>query len=127
MVQSTKALYEKMCNTSDLCGKFEMIDNTIFWNLFEGLDIEIYIEPSDTYFAIDKKPFWLIPRPLVHWHPDEEDVYEQICNMGLKGNVLVIGKSLFGSGVLYMGKEENCPYSPKKKWLWGRRYYLKAE
>lgn len=31
MVQNTKELYEKMLTTPDLCGKFELVDKTIFW------------------------------------------------------------------------------------------------
>lgn len=126
MIQDTKALYDKMCNTPNLCGKFELIDKTIIWDLFDGFIICISIEPPDTVFAIDKKMFWEITDPVTHWHPNEEDVYEEVCNIGQKGNVLVIRKNFLFTTVLYMGSEKDCPYSPKK-WSWGRIYYLRAQ
>lgn len=127
MFQSAKELYNKMLEIPDLCGNFELIDNTIYWNLFDGYEIQISIDPRDNYFGIDKKSFGKINDPVTHWHPDEEEVFREICDIGLKGNVLVIRKNLLFTSVVYMGKEENCPYSPEKKWSWGKICYLKAK
>ena len=126
MIQSTKELYEKMLVTPDLCGKFKLIDKTIFWDLFDGFIIRISIEPPATHFSIEKKLFWEFTDTVTHWHPEENEIFEEVCNIGLKGNVLVIRRNFFFDSVLYMGKEEVCPYSPKKKWSWGKIYYLKA-
>lgn len=127
MIQSTKELYNKMLETSGICGKFELIDNTIFWNLFDGYEIQISIDPPDTYFGIAKKLFGKITDSIIHWHPNEEDVFQEVCAIGLKGHVLVIRKNLLCSSVVYMGKEGNSPYSIKKKLSWGKIYYLKAK
>ena len=56
-----------------------------------------------------------------------EDVFQEVCAIGLKGHVLVIRKNLLCSSVVYMGKEGNSPYSIKKKLSWGKIYYLKAK
>lgn len=127
MFQNTKELYDKMCSTPDLCGTFALVEKSIMWNLFDGYKVIISIEPPATHFSIEKKLFWKITDQITHWHPDENDIYREVCNIGLKGNVLVIRKTFLGDSVLYMGKEENCPYSPKNKWSWGKIYYLKAE
>lgn len=127
MIKSTKELYEKMLGTPDLRGKFELTNKTIFWNLFDGFDIQISIEPPATHFGVCKKSRSNLTVALADWHPDEETVFEQVCAIGLKGNVLVIRKNWFWTSVVYMGKEENCPYSQKKKWSWGKIYYLKAK
>ena len=127
MIRSTKELYDKMLDTPDLCGKFELVDKTIFWDIFEGIDIKISIEPPDTLFDIETKLFGKIPDPITHWHPDEEEIYDQVCQVGLKGNVLVIRRNIFGVSILYMGKHENCAYSPQRKWSWGKIYYLEAK
>lgn len=126
MIQNTKELYEKMCGTSELCGSFELIDNMIVWDLFDGFTIKISIEPPSTFFSIEKKWFWGITNSITDWHPDEEEVFEQVCKIGFKGNVWVIRKNLLYTSTIYMGKEENCPYSPKKRWSRGRIYYLQA-
>ena len=127
MVHNTKELYDKMIETPNLCGKFELVGKTIFWDLFDGFDIQISIEPPDTYFSIEKKLFWKITDQITHWHPNEENIYDEVCEIGLKGNVAVIRKNLLFTSVVYMGKEENCPFSPKKKWSWGKILYLKAK
>ena len=127
MLHNTKELYDKMLETPKLCGKFELVGETIFWDVFDGYDIQISVDPRGNYFGIDKRVFGKFPVPLTHWHPETEDVFAEVCDIGLKGNVLVIRQNWFGESVLYMGKEENCPYSPKKKWSWGKIHYLKAK
>ena len=127
MFQNTKELYEKMCNTPDLCGTFELEGETILWNLFEGYNIQISVDPRDNYFNIEKKSIGNLADQITHWHPEADEIYEEVCNIGLKGNVLVIRKNLFCTSVLYMGKEENCPYSSKKNWSWGKILYLKSK
>ena len=127
MIHNTKELYDQMLATPDLCGKFELIGKTICWELFAGFAIEISIEPPATHFGIEKRLFKRFTVPITHWHPDEKDVFEEVCRIGLKGNVLVIRENLLVTSVIYMGKEENCPYLPKRKWAWGRITYLKAE
>lgn len=127
LIQNTKELYDKMCNTHDLCGTFKFTDKMIVWDLFEGYEIKISIEPPATHFSIEKKLFWKLTNQITHWHPDEEDIFEQVCNIGSKGNVVVIRKNLLFTSVVYMGREENCLFSSKSKWSWGKIYYLEAK
>lgn len=126
MFQNTKDLYDKMRNTPNLCGQFNLVGDTILWNLFDGYIIRIALDPRDNYFSIEKRMLGKLTCEITHWHPALDEVFEEICNIGLKGNVLVIRKSWLWTSVLYMGMEEQCPYSSKKKWSWGKILYLKA-
>ncbi len=127
MITSTKELYEKMCATTDLCGRYEVVGETIFWALYDGYSVRICVTPTDTCISIEKKSVGKITTEITHWHPDAEDIYEEVCNIGVKGNVLVIRKSWFSASVLFIGKADNCPYNQKTRWLWGKIYHLKAE
>ena len=127
MFQNTKELYDKMRDTPDLCGTFELKGDIIHWNLFEGYNIQIAVDHRDNYFNIEKKLVGGLADQLTHWHPEADEIYEEVCNIGSRGNIIVIRKNLFWTSVLYMGKEENCPYSQKKKWSWGKILYLKAK
>ena len=124
---NTEDLYNKILDTPLLCGRFELVEKTIFWNLYDGFEIEISIEPPDSCFEIQRRWLKNICIPLTHWHPDEDEVYSQVCNIGLKGNVLVIRENWFGVSILYMGDKEKCPYPADKKWSWGKIYYLLAK
>jgi len=122
MILNTKDLYEKMLNTPDLAGKFELIGETLFWDLFDGFSVEIALTENDTYLSIAS------PREeLIHWHPFAEDIYEEVCRMGTKGNVTLIRKNFFLVSLLYMGKAKDCPYPPNKTRAFGKLYRLTAK
>lgn len=114
-------IFEKMRSNLDLCGKYELTDNTIEWELNDGFIISI----ARDYFGISKKLFGKIEKPLTHWHPDDDDLYDDICRLGTRGNITVIHTTILSSGVIYSGSETECRI--KRKWLFGRYYYLRAK
>ena len=118
-------LFCKMKDNPDLVGSFEEVDGRIVWHLFEGYEIEIASE----YIDIHKLIFGKIVEPIHHWHPVVEDLYDEACRLGTKGNVTVIHLfgpgSVFGASVVYSGPKDECPI--KRKWLFGRYIYLFAE
>lgn len=124
---TTKELFDMMQDTPELCGKFELVGETIFWDLCTGIDIEISIQPPSTYFGIGRRLFGKIPHTITHWHPECEEVYDEVLNIGSEGNVLVIRDNILFPSVLYAGKEEECPYLPTTKWRFGRILYSKAK
>ena len=69
----------------------------------------------------------MINTDITHWHPDSNEIYDEICRIGKRGNVLVIKKNLLGETVLYMGEKEKCPYNPKIKKFLSKIYYLEAK
>jgi len=118
-------LYNLMVENKNLCGTFELTDNIIHWNLFEGFLITISKDYIDFYIGIDKKIFDKFYDSFTHWHPPSDEIYSDICKIGTKGNVTVIHKSILGEAILYSGSTTDCKY--KRKWLFGRYYYLHAE
>ncbi len=123
---NTEELYKLMVETPNLCGKFELVEKgNIYWDLFENIQIEIGIDPQDCFIAIKK--LGKIEMEITHWHPTYYEIYNEICKIGIPGNVLVLRSFMGGAGVLYMGNERECPYSSDKKVLFGKFYYLRAE
>ena len=123
----TKTLYEMMLATPDLCGKFELIDDEIIrWNLFKDYEILMSIDDREGYFVLNKLVAHKHPWEITHWHPETWDAYDEVCNLGLKGNVMVVDSFLGGQRIKYTGDARKCPYSPDKKKLFGKRYFLKA-
>ena len=121
-------LYEKLMHTPDLCGQFYIVNAyELQWSIYKDLTVSIGIGQRDADVVIERKIWGRIPDVLTHWHSKPSEIYGEICNIGCRGNVLVIRKNLFGETVLYAGAETNFPYSLDKKWYWGRIYYLKAE
>ena len=124
---NAQELFEMMLATPDLCGDFEIAESgDIYWDLYKDIQIDIGVDTRDCYFSIAKKSFGKIKNEIMHWHPTIFEVYDDVCKVGMKGNVLVIRAFVGGESVLYMGDEANCPYSPDKKTLFGKVYYLKA-
>ena len=115
-------VYDYM-NTHNLVGEFYLCRknncDSIFWNL-SGYMIDI----SQEYIGIEKS-IGRLPMQITHWHPDDEDIFEDILKIGTKGNVTVIHSNIFGSSVLYSGLKKGCPY--KRKWLFGKYHYIYAE
>jgi hypothetical protein len=71
---------------------------------------------------------------MMHWHPDADDMIDELYTLGKKGNMLVLKKSLWGTSVFYSGPSENFPLSDKipihfgkKKWDGGQLVYLEQK
>lgn len=116
------SLYQQMKSNGNLAGSYHKTDSeTIVWDLFNDLTVIIGRE----YIGIDRKALKCTPCTLIHWHPEEDDMLDAICSLGTKGNVTVIHKTPLATGVVYCGPKEKCEY--KRKWLFGRYFYLFAE
>ena len=127
--QNSKELYEMMLQTPDLCGTFELTEDKkiIVWNLYENIRIEIGVDPSDCYFGVGRLLFEKIESSITHWHPTVFEIYDEVCNIGKRGNVMVL-RSTAGSGkLMYFGSKTDCPYAPGMKYLFGKYYYLEAK
>lgn len=125
---NTKELYDMMCETDGLCGDFEIAENgNIHWDLYDDIQIDIGIDAEDCYIGVDKKLFGKVKSGITHWHPTIYEIYGEVCKLGASGNVLVIRTFLGGASVLYIGDEMNCPYSPKRKNIFGKIYYLRQK
>jgi len=124
---NTQELYNMMVETPKLCGKFKIAeDGNICWSLYDDIQISISVDPQDCCFSINKRVFGKIESRITHWHPTIYEIYNDVCEIGMPGNVMVIRTFMSGANVLYMGDEQNCSYSSDKNTLFGKYYYLKA-
>ncbi len=115
-------LYEQMKQNPNLSGSYKLVDNSLIeWKLFDGFSVQL----AEDYIGIERLLFGKIPDAFIHWHPQDDEIYEDVCAIGEKGNVTVVKKDLFGDSLLYAGKAENCPN--KRKRFFGRYYYLYAK
>lgn len=126
--QNAKELYDMMCQTTDLCGKFALSDDNtkIEWDFCEHFKITLGVDPRDCYLGISKQLFGKAESSITHWHPSIFEIYNEVRTLGKRGNILVLRTSLHGTAVLYSGDKETCPYSPRKKHWFGKYYYLEA-
>ena len=124
--QNAEELYAMMQKTPDLCGEYELTENRdgICWRIREDIQITLGVDLRDCYIGVDKLLFGKIESGITHWHPTVYEIYNEVCEIGRRGHVLVLA----GSGaVLYSGKKEDCPYKPDKKVLFGKYYYIEAK
>lgn len=127
--QTSKELYEMMLQTPDLCGRFELLseDGNIIWDLYDNIRIEISVDSGDCYLGVCKMPFVKVKSGLTHWHPTAFEIYNEVCKIGKRGNVMIVRTFASGGGVLYIGNKEDCPYQKNKRNLFGKLYYLEAK
>lgn len=125
--KSTEQLYGMMLKNSDLCGKFELDDKKEFitWDLCDNYRIMLSVTEEDGYFAVCKPTRGGL-REITHWHPENYEIYEDVCRIGTRGNIAVIRTYLTGSSLIYAGHREECPYQQGKKRLFGKYYYIET-
>ena len=121
-LKSTKELYEKLIQMSDLHSFPELDGEILIWKLYKNAYIRAYCDSYDTCIEIIDDS--TLGGSLTHWHPDEEDMLEELYSLGKKGNILVLKKCLTGTGVYYMGKPQKYQLNSKKKWHGGVLAYL---
>ena len=127
--QNSKELYDMMLQTPDLCGTFELNEGNenIEWRLHENIKIELGVDPRDCYFGVSRLLFGKVESGITHWHPTIFEIYDDVCNVGKRGNVMVLRSTASSGTLMYSGSKEDCPYTPDKKYLFGKYYYLEAK
>lgn len=123
--QTAEDLYAMMLDTPDLCGNFELTENKdgIRWRIREDIQISL----GYGYIGVEKLLFGKVESEITHRHPAQHEIYDEVCKIGKRGNVLVL-RARAGSGtVLYSGSKDECPYKPDKKILFGKYYYIEAK
>jgi hypothetical protein len=127
--QNSKELYDMMLQTPDLCGTFELNEGNenIEWLLHENIKIELGVDPRDCYFGVSRLLFGNVESSITHWHPTIFEIYDDVCNVGKRGNVMVLRSTASSGTLMYSGSKADCPYAPDKKYLFGKYYYLEAK
>ncbi len=127
--QSAEDLYGMMRQTPDLCGEYELTEDKegIRWRIREDIQITLGVDLRDCYIGVEKLLFGKIESGITHWHPTAYEIYNEVCEIGKRGNVLVLRARAGSGAVLYSGSKDECPYKPDKKVLFGKYYYIEAE
>ena len=118
-------VYIKVLHNPNLDGSFKEADGYIVWQLFQGYMLDIASE----HISINKITLGNVAESIYHWHPNDEDLYDEVCRLGTRGNVTVIHLygpgGMLGSSLVYCGPKSDCPI--KRKWLFGKYIYLYTE
>lgn len=118
---TTRELYKMMLLNKKLGGQIQILDDELIVWTFEKFICEIALDDREGYLRILKNN--KIKMEITHWHPEHYEVYDEVCQIGEKGNVLVI-KTFAGSAqVLYMGPKEKCNIKAKRIKL-GKLHYF---
>ena len=127
--QSSADLYDMMCATPDLCGEFELTEDGqgIRWRIREDIQITLGVDLRDCYIGVEKLLLGKIESGITHWHPTEYEIYDEVCEIGRRGHVLVLRTRAGSGAVLYSGSRDECPYKPDQKVLFGKYYYIEAK
>lgn len=116
---TTKQLYEKLLEMPDLHSAPQLNGEVIIWKLYQNAYIRAYCDSYDTCIEINGISAY---GPVMHWHPDEKDMFDELYSLGKKGNMLVVKKSLFGISVFYIGSPENYPLDDGTPFHFGRKW-----
>ncbi len=127
--KTTKDLYEKLLEMPDLHSLPELDGEILIWKLYENAYIRAYCDSYDTCIELISTS---TSCPSTHWHPDEDDMFDELYTLGKKGNVLVLKRfslaiGMVSSGAFYMGEPDKYRFSKNKKWHWGKLTYLEQK
>ncbi len=121
---TTRELYEMMLLNKKLGGQIKILDDELIVWTFEKFICEIALDNREGCLRILKNN--KIKMEITHWHPEHYEVYDEVCQIGEKGNVLVIKTFAGSEQVLYMGPKEKCNINPKKIRL-GKLHYFEIK
>ena len=127
--QSSADLYDMMQKTTDLCGEYALTEDGEFicWRVREDIQITLGVDPNDCYIGVEKLLLGKIESGITHRHPYAHEIYDEVCKIGRRGNVLVLRARAGSGAVLYSGSRDECPYKPDKRVLFGKYYYIEAQ
>ena len=129
---TTQELYDAIICKSDLQSYPTLYDNILIWHLYKKAYVQAFCSDGDT--VIDIMSDSAFTGSVMHWHPNEDDMIDELYNLGKKGNMLVLKKSLLGTSTFYSGPSENFPLAErmplhfgKKKWDGGQLVYFEQK
>ena len=85
---TTKELYIHLIHKTDLHSQPELHDDILIWPLYTYAYIQDFCHDGDT--SIDIIYNSVFSGSIMHWHPDEEDMVDELYTLGKKGNLLVL-------------------------------------
>ena len=122
---TTKELYEKLIQMPDLHSIPKLDGEILIWKLYKNAYVQAYCDSLTHCINIISNSTFI--GSFAHWHPDEEDMLDDLYSLGRNGNILVIQNSLFLKGVFYKGEPDKYRFDKNKKWYWGKLTYLEQK
>ncbi len=119
---TSQELYHMLIETQGLHSLPKLENDTVIWELYDKVTVEASIFKKSTMIELVRNNFF--HPSYMHWHPNPEEMYGELCELGKKGHILVLRKSLLGTETYYCGDPKAYPFLKKKKWHWGRLIYL---
>lgn len=77
------ALYDQLCRLEDRTGDLSHDEHAIRWRFHESLSLLIRIDDLEGYIDVN--------HGLTHWHPEKEEVYDELCAI-LRGEVVFVSE-----------------------------------
>lgn len=114
-----------LINTEGLQSFPKIENDTIIWELYDNACVEASINEYDTIIDIVNRN--ALHGSYMHWHPSVEEMYEELYNIGKKGNILVLRKLFAGTQIYYLGSPDKYRFSKSKSWHWGKLTYLEQK
>ena len=109
---TTKEIYAHLIQKTDLHSQPELHDEILIWHLYENAYVQAFCDNEDT--SIDIIGNSVFVGSITHWHPDEDDMTDELYTLGKKGNILVLKKSMVGTSVFYSGPSETFPLTDRR-------------
>ena len=126
---TTEELYDAIICNPDLHSIPKLYDNSLIWHLYKNAYIHACCNGADSFIEFFSGDGFT--GSLMRQRLDEDEMLNELCALGKKGNMLVLKKSLFGTSVFYSGPSETFPLTDrkslhfgKKKWDGGQLVYL---
>lgn len=103
---NTKELYEKLCLIEGIKGDISFVENMLTWRFNDNVCIEAFSEDGDTYIGVEKGD--------MHFHPNEEDMFQELCEINDGEKIFVSKVGIFGRHITGMYQRG---FFEKYKWL----------
>ena len=113
--ENVEELYNMMKQNKEICGEYYIEENNIIWNLFEDIRIYINLCSPDCYIGFNLIKDDQLGKEITHSHPGINYLYNEICNISKKDNIVIIHTTLFSTKLIYIGDKDKCPNKFKRK------------
>ncbi len=122
---TTQELYQMLAETQGLHSLPKFENDTLIWELYDKVTVEASIIKNSTIIELLGNNFFRTA--YTHWHPNPEEMYGELRELGKEGHILVLRKTLLGTETYYYGDPNGYTLPKKKKWHWGRLIYLEQK
>ena len=127
MPTTAQELYDLLLQTPDLCGTLTMENLFVLrWDLWEDHYLGIFFSGDDCQISLNKRGA-LLDCSITHWHPEPENLPEELLSIGRRDCILVLHISPAAISVAYKGPEKDCPRRLRRNGLFQKVLCLKAQ